>query len=72
MSAPIDLKSLKPYGDTTDDGAVQFSFTLPIEPSARAKVLYDGLAENAYCRNRHASAVGPWAVATRSGAVNSE
>ena len=32
-----NLKALKPYGDTTDDGALQLSFTLPIEPSARAR-----------------------------------
>jgi beta-lysine 5,6-aminomutase beta subunit len=33
----INLKALKPYGDTTDDGALQLSFTLPVEPSARAR-----------------------------------
>ena len=33
----IDFKSLKPYGDTTNDGAIQFSFTLPVAPSVRAK-----------------------------------
>lgn len=32
-----DLKNLRPYGDTTNDGAVQFSFTLPIEPGAKAR-----------------------------------
>jgi beta-lysine 5,6-aminomutase beta subunit len=37
LSREIDLKSLKPYGDTTDDGAVQMSFTLPVEPSAKAR-----------------------------------
>jgi beta-lysine 5,6-aminomutase beta subunit len=35
--AEIDLKSLKPYGDTTNDGAVQLSFTLPVEPSDKAR-----------------------------------
>jgi beta-lysine 5,6-aminomutase beta subunit len=35
--AEIDLKALKPYGDTTGDGAIQFSFTLPVEPSATAR-----------------------------------
>ncbi len=33
----IDLQNLRPYGDTTDDGAVSLSFTLPVEPSARAR-----------------------------------
>lgn len=33
----VNLKSLKPYGDTTDDGALQLSFTLPVEPSDRAR-----------------------------------
>lgn len=33
----IDLKHIKPYGDTTNDGAIQLSFTLPIEPSAKAR-----------------------------------
>ena len=28
---------IKPYGDTSDDGAVQLSFTLPIKNSGRAK-----------------------------------
>jgi beta-lysine 5,6-aminomutase beta subunit len=35
--AEIDLKNLLPYGDTTQDGAVQLSFTLPVEPSQKAK-----------------------------------
>jgi beta-lysine 5,6-aminomutase beta subunit len=33
----VDLKALKPYGDTTDDGAIQFSFTLPVEPSPKTR-----------------------------------
>ncbi len=33
----LDLKHLLPYGDTSNDGALQLSFTLPIEPSARAR-----------------------------------
>ncbi|MBI1861485.1 MAG: cobalamin B12-binding domain-containing protein [Deltaproteobacteria bacterium] len=33
----IDERNLLPYGDTTNDGYVQFSFTLPIEPSPRAR-----------------------------------
>src|SRR5471032_252898 len=33
----IDLKRLLPYGDTTNDGAVQFSFTLPVEPGPKAR-----------------------------------
>ena len=28
---------LLPYGDTTDDGAIQFSFTLPVEPSPKSR-----------------------------------
>ena len=28
---------IKPYGDTSDDGAVQLSFTLPVKNSGRAK-----------------------------------
>lgn len=35
--AEIDFKNLLPYGDTTQDGAVQLSFTLPVEPSQKAK-----------------------------------
>jgi beta-lysine 5,6-aminomutase beta subunit len=35
--AEINYSSLKPYGDTTDDGAIQLSFTLPVEPSAKAR-----------------------------------
>lgn len=33
----IDLKNLLPYGDTSQDGAVQLSFTLPIEAGAKAR-----------------------------------
>ncbi|NBX93581.1 MAG: hypothetical protein EB120_01190 [Proteobacteria bacterium] len=35
--AEINLTQLLPYGDTTNDGAVQLSFTLPVEPSAKAR-----------------------------------
>ena len=31
-----DLSNLLPYGDTTQDGAVQFTFTLPVEPGPKA------------------------------------
>lgn len=30
MSQTIDLTKIKPYGDTIDDGKMQFSFTLPV------------------------------------------
>ncbi len=33
----IDLTSIKPYGDTLNDGKIQFSFTLPVENSDEAK-----------------------------------
>lgn len=32
----LDLKKLKPYGDTMNDGKVQISFTLPVADSERA------------------------------------
>lgn len=35
--AEIDFKNLRPYGDTTNDGALQLSFTLPVEPSPKAR-----------------------------------
>ena len=31
------MGAIRPYGDTTDDGMVQLSFTLPIEASERAR-----------------------------------
>jgi len=31
------MADIRPYGDTTDDGMVQLSFTLPIEASERAR-----------------------------------
>lgn len=34
---PLNLKELRPYGDAMNDGRVQISFTLPIEPSPEAK-----------------------------------
>ena len=30
-SKELDLKKLKPYGDTMNDGKVQLSFTLPVK-----------------------------------------
>lgn len=33
----IDLKNIKPYGDTLNDGQMQFSFTLPVEYGDEAK-----------------------------------
>ncbi len=30
MSTQNDLTKVKPYGDTINDGKVQFSFTLPV------------------------------------------
>jgi len=33
----IDLKKIKPYGDTLDDGKIQFSFTLPVPRGDEAK-----------------------------------
>ena len=32
-----NLKKLKPYGDILDDGTMQLSFTLPVEPSEEGK-----------------------------------
>ncbi|MDY5969964.1 MAG: OAM dimerization domain-containing protein [Bacteroidales bacterium] len=32
----LDLKKIKPYGDTMNDGKVQMSFTLPVEDSEEA------------------------------------
>lgn len=37
MSNAIDLTQIKPYGDTLNDGMMQFSFTLPIPYSEEAK-----------------------------------
>jgi beta-lysine 5,6-aminomutase beta subunit len=33
----LDLTRLKPYGDILDDGTIQVSFTLPVEPSPEAR-----------------------------------
>ena len=32
----LDMTTIKPYGDTSNDGKVQVSFTLPMEPSLEA------------------------------------
>ena len=32
----LDLKKIKPYGDTMNDGKVQLSFTLPVPCGAEA------------------------------------
>lgn len=36
LDTTLDLKNLKPYGDTMNDGKVQVSFTLPVADSERA------------------------------------
>lgn len=34
---PVNLKKLTPYGDAMNDGRMQISFTLPVEPSPEAR-----------------------------------
>jgi len=41
----IDLKHVKPYGDTLNDGAVQLSFSLPIKADERGKEAAKRLVE---------------------------
>ncbi|CCU77852.1 L-beta-lysine 5,6-aminomutase beta subunit [Halanaerobium saccharolyticum subsp. saccharolyticum DSM 6643] len=41
----LDMKKIKPYGDTLNDGKVQMSFTLPIPASDEAKEAAKRLAE---------------------------
>lgn len=36
-TAKANLKKLKPYGDIMDDGVMQLSFTLPVDPSPEAR-----------------------------------
>jgi len=37
QAAAVDPQWIKPYGDTTNDGAVQLSFTLPVKPGGVAR-----------------------------------
>jgi beta-lysine 5,6-aminomutase beta subunit len=37
MIPNLDLRSIKPYGDQTNDGVIQLSFTLPVPAGARAR-----------------------------------
>ncbi len=37
MIPNLDLKNIKPYGDQTNDGVIQLSFTLPIPAGAKAR-----------------------------------
>ncbi|MFU8874720.1 OAM dimerization domain-containing protein [Micromonospora sp. SL4-19] len=37
MTAPVEKKIVRPYGDTTGDGMVQVSFTLPVPHDKRAE-----------------------------------
>lgn len=41
----IDLKHVKPYGDALDDGAVQLSFSLPVEADDRGQQAAKKLVE---------------------------
>ena len=36
-SKELNLKELKPYGDTLNDGKVQLSFTLPVENNEKGE-----------------------------------
>lgn len=53
MSTQIDLTKVKPYGDTLNDGRMQFSFTLPIpagdeaDEAARQLLIKMGIEEPA-------------------------
>lgn len=42
----INFNNLLPYGDTTEDGALQLSFTLPVEPSAKAREAASQMVRN--------------------------
>lgn len=37
LSSQVNLKRIQPYGDQLGDGAIQMSFTLPVEPSPQAR-----------------------------------
>jgi beta-lysine 5,6-aminomutase beta subunit len=37
LGGPVNLRRVMPYGDQMNDGAMQLSFTLPVESSAEAK-----------------------------------
>jgi beta-lysine 5,6-aminomutase beta subunit len=57
MSEPV-----RPYGDDTDDGKVQVSFTLPIPSDARAEAAASGLARKMGIQRPmvvHQKAMGP-------------
>lgn len=41
----LDMKKIKPYGDTLNDGKIQMSFTLPLPASAEAKEAAKRLGE---------------------------
>ncbi len=53
MSTQVDLTKIKPYGDTLNDGRMQFSFTLPVpagdeaDEAARQLLLKMGMEEPA-------------------------
>jgi len=47
----LDLKKIKPYGDTLNDGKVQVSFTLPIDAGEKASVAAKELATKMGLRN---------------------
>ncbi len=56
------MRIVRPYGDTTDDGMVQCSFTLPVPHDARAEAAALILAEKMGLRPAtvvHARAMGP-------------
>ena len=56
------MTTVRPYGDTTDDGMVQLSFTLPIPNDARAEAAAAALATDMGIQNPlvvHAKAMGP-------------
>lgn len=48
---PVNLKKLGPYGDAMNDGRMQVSFTLPVEPSPEAEEAARQLMQKMGCEN---------------------
>lgn len=51
VAATADAQWIKPYGDTTNDGAVQLSFTLPVKAGGVAREAAKRLCENMNLEN---------------------
>ncbi len=59
VSAQVNVKRLTPYGDQLNDGAIQLSFTLPVESSPQAREAAKAYVEKLGLKEVHVATMEP-------------